>query len=457
MTSNHDDDQFDDLEMFDEVSDEAYDVPVNPAEGEGGAEDSYEEDWDSFDEPAEAAEDEATEPAAPQKQKKPSNFNKIVIGAGVLVGAVVLVMQLGGGNNNAAPSMQPANDVVQAQPSPGTPSGAGNQQANNDPASGGFLNNPDGMAALERDVVTSYNDTEIIPYDQRPAEVDNAPAPPMPTAMTPDMAPPQAMAAPQATENTLRMPNAQEALLKRPSPPPVDTQLATDLVAPQPAAAAVPVPAVETRIPSPVQDTLPERIEPPVVAAIPQAVVQPPANAQPSAELVVKMDQILSRLDGLEGEIKTLKTASRTDTPSGGVTPAQLDSQLNDVKKALTALERKIDARPAVAAAAPAPRKPDPTPAAATPKAQILGSSAPAVRAPKPAVQAAPAPVAVPATPRWVLKGAQPGRAMVAQSGNNDLRTVEVGDNLPGLGRITAILYQNGRWQVQATQGQLNQ
>ena len=57
----------------------------------------------------------------------------------------------------------------------------------------------------------------------------------------------------------------------------------------------------------------------------------------------------------------------------------------------------------------------------------------------------------------WVLKSAQPGKAIVAEAGTNYLRSVEVGASLPGLGKVTSISNVSGRWVVQGTQGRITQ
>lgn len=57
----------------------------------------------------------------------------------------------------------------------------------------------------------------------------------------------------------------------------------------------------------------------------------------------------------------------------------------------------------------------------------------------------------------WVLKSAQPGKAIVAEAGTNYLRSVEVGASLPGLGKVTSISNASGRWIVQGTQGRITQ
>ena len=76
---------------------------------------------------------------------------------------------------------------------------------------------------------------------------------------------------------------------------------------------------------------------------------------------------------------------------------------------------------------------------------------------PKPAKVSAKKPAATASSGRWELRAAQPGRAWVSRPGERDMQSVEVGQSLTGIGRVTAILYQNGRWTVQGTSGQINQ
>ncbi len=55
----------------------------------------------------------------------------------------------------------------------------------------------------------------------------------------------------------------------------------------------------------------------------------------------------------------------------------------------------------------------------------------------------------------WELRGAQPGRAIIARGG--DIREVAVGDNVPGLGEVTGVASMNGNWVVQGTGGRVSQ
>jgi len=58
---------------------------------------------------------------------------------------------------------------------------------------------------------------------------------------------------------------------------------------------------------------------------------------------------------------------------------------------------------------------------------------------------------------QWELRSAQPGQATLAQKGSNDLRKVEIGSILKGLGRIKSIKLENGLWVVRGTKGSVSQ
>ncbi len=397
MSSN--DDQFDDgLEDFGDVAVDEFGNDIEPGE------DSFaeEEDWDSYDE---QGEDVADDQPPSQSGKKSGNFNKIVIGLALLAGVGVLFFQLSKGPTSApAPAPAPVPVPVASTPVPSAPPTPA-------PApTGGFLTSPENMAALEQDIAKTYSNTEVAEFDETGSgaveSAENAVAPPMPTAMAPgeisgmdDLAPAEPVA-PTASQGVgepgIRMPSAADVLIKQPAE------------------------------------------QGAVVAATPAPVVATP-EAAPSSEIISKIDQVLARLDQLEGDVKMLKAR---DEPSSAAV-------INDLKASLESLEKKVSAaeKAQPKASKPAPEESRP------PKPQILGSSpAPAVT-PKPV-----APKTAPKAPiQWVLKGAQPGRAMVSRPGESEMRNVAVGDTLPGIGRITGISYQDGRWLVQGTEGRITQ
>lgn len=59
--------------------------------------------------------------------------------------------------------------------------------------------------------------------------------------------------------------------------------------------------------------------------------------------------------------------------------------------------------------------------------------------------------------PKWTLRSAGPGRAVISPQDGSDMRQVEIGDNVPGLGRIRSISVENGRWVVRGENGSVLQ
>lgn len=425
------DDQFDDgLDQFDDEL-PADDFADDGAESGEGEESFSEEEWDSYDESGEG--DNAQ--AAPKK--KSNMFNIILIAVAVLGGGAFIAMKMGGGGSAPVTEVAPVVAQNAAAPAAAVPT---LPPASPPPApTGGFLTSPDNMKALEQDIAKSYGETDLVGGDETaptgPQEVEQA-APPMPTAVEQTASAPVEPIAP-ATENAapIRMPNAAEAMLK----------------------SAIQEKNQVQGIAAPVQPDVPPVTAVPEVPAIAAPVAEltsAPAPAQ-NAEMVAKLDQLLSRIDQLEGEVRTLKTAQ----PSGDV--SALADSVAALEKKLTeqaAQTAKVSAKVSEQAAAPKPARQaeehHEVTQAPAPKPQVLGSGSPAAAQPR-ATSAVPQAAA--AAPKWVLKGAQPGQAMVSKPGDSEMRSVVVGDSLPGIGTIRSIGYENGRWSVVGTQGRITQ
>jgi hypothetical protein len=59
-----------------------------------------------------------------------------------------------------------------------------------------------------------------------------------------------------------------------------------------------------------------------------------------------------------------------------------------------------------------------------------------------------------PHSTRWVLRAAMPGQAWVSTTPTSrELKQLQVGDTLEGIGKITAIQQQGNNWVVQGTKG----
>jgi len=80
--------------------------------------------------------------------------------------------------------------------------------------------------------------------------------------------------------------------------------------------------------------------------------------------------------------------------------------------------------------------------------------------APKPAKKASPVAYPKPAPKTsviWSLKSAQPGKASISADGSRDLKAIEVGSVVSGIGRVTSIDIENGKWIVRGTKGNISQ
>ncbi|MCC7160035.1 MAG: hypothetical protein IT281_10950, partial [Ignavibacteria bacterium] len=102
------------------------------------------------------------------------------------------------------------------------------------------------------------------------------------------------------------------------------------------------------------------------------------------------------------------------------------------------------------------------SPAAAQDKEHKVPPAAEAVEAKvekKPDTASAPAspPKKVMPSPTWKLKSAQPGSAVLYDSRTGDVKTVEVGDRVSGIGKVKSISQVNGKWVVKGTSGKVSQ
>jgi len=198
----------------------------------------------------------------------------------------------------------------------------------------------------------------------------------------------------------------------------------------------LPAPVAQTATPSETPEAAPSLPAPAPTPAVTDTSVAPPVSEAPLASdvtatnsttspdmsaVATQLEAISSRLSSMESDISSLKEKS------AGPSSADLPGIQNSLKKIEKRLD-KVEARSATARASSAPES---------------SSSA------RPAATAAP--------PRWILKSAMPGQALISQAGQQDMRTIAVGETLPGLGRVTGIYVENGRWVVQGDQGRLTQ
>jgi hypothetical protein len=199
--------------------------------------------------------------------------------------------------------------------------------------------------------------------------------------------------------------------------PPADP-LAWDPVATTPA----PAPAASaTGLPADPLSAAPPAALPPAEA--PASPVMPAPAAPVAAAPAAGLDAIESRLSALEDRLDSIEQKQ--------VSKSDIDALRASVKELQSAPAAKQERPKAEKAAQPAAKKK------------------------KSVKKAAPAP-----SKKWVLKSAKPGMAWLVEMNGvgGEMRTVTVGDLVPGLGRITAVSAgDDGRWVVVGTQGKVSQ
>jgi len=149
------------------------------------------------------------------------------------------------------------------------------------------------------------------------------------------------------------------------------------------------------------------------------------ALTQATSELIEEKQALETRNEALQGKIDEQETQI-----------ASLNDKINALEKQIQELQN----RPAA-------------PVSATTKAP------PPVEQPRAVVQTPKTSVKQPTRTKaksWVLRSAQPGKAVISEKGSNDLRTIEVGDTVSGIGRVQAIDIIGGKWVVKGTQNSVS-
>lgn len=417
------------------IDNDAYDMDEGEPSDEG---DFVEEDWEAYDEEQYIDDSEGDG----GKADRAAAFNKIII-----IGAVVVALGVGGftifGNKDEGlglPKMAQTGEPVPVAPgqkvefhaetklpakdSFGITYGAvtNNQQEQEKPPEppAGILNNP-GM-------IDNIRDQEFIAYDDPsrgavPQVVDGQPPMPAPIA-TPDVTvggTPGLMPMPQETGGdagqmqqgvpTRRLlPTADEVALGEEggAAPPDAAQPAADMAHTDTNADTVPR---DPPAGAPANDPFAD--EEPVLQTMDAASPAELAVTVKKATQGADLDAVMERLGNIEDSLARLDT---------------LQASLDDLETRIEKVEK-------------APVQ--------TAKASSAARSSSSARAS----------AASPAAPRtqWVLKSAQPGKAMVSKKGESDMVDVAIGETLAGLGRITGIYMQDGQWIVQGTNGRITQ
>jgi len=183
-------------------------------------------------------------------------------------------------------------------------------------------------------------------------------------------------------------------------------------------------------------------------------------------DLQKSLDQANKRLN----QIGNMAAANQAVPTSGGHAVPALEERLNKIEQTLLEIQSKQ-------AAGPEPSKPttvvaevtSPMPVVPAKHESVKKDKKPAVqhaaqhktapkKSKKTAVSKAKAPAEIPAaTPHWVLRAATPDEAWVSiNTTSPDLRHLQVGDILPGIGRVRAIRQTGGNWVIDGANGNIS-
>ncbi len=394
MNARNDDDQYDETLVDDDLDTVGADDETY--------DDSQDETWDDDADTASDSGDDARPP-----KKKGGSSNLIIIGLGVLAFLGFVYFKF-----SAPPSAQSAGAEQIAAETPADPAPV--ETVNTPAPSDGALS----AASLETtgagtptesasDVVRS----DAGPDQTPPTNVADIGAPPVseevavtPTAPDDSAAMPQLQASPETTT---------QAVMGEATPvqqDPGETNVAE-------------IPMV---IPSTSSTPSDQTAETPDTGL--------PMSSQSTATIGAGSDD---RVKKLEADLAELQSKVTTMTPSGQM--GDIAAQLKEISNRLAALEKRKqpvtqDSSPSLPSAAQAQPKDDDAPSFV---------STPVVR------KEAPLP--------YRLRAVAQGRAYVTQGGRSGLMSVQVGDELDGLGRVQKIIQQNGAWVVVGSKGRIRQ
>jgi intracellular multiplication protein IcmG len=388
-----------------------------------GEEFAGDEDWESYDE--DFSEEDGGQNT---KKKSGSKSNNMIIAGAVVVGAFVMLWKMGmfsGGGQPPAPAAQQQvpQQQAQQQASPAQPaiiterdviSGRAFQPQETEEKTveedepQGMMHNMDRLKEVQKKAQDAFYDEDSFYYeDDEPIDLGGAEAesdeieliidePPMPSSISGEDEPLTPLLESDGSEDMADMDDSDFM----PRGPDLDSE-DMDIEIPEAQDVMKAAPAESDGFESESKDSA--------------------MGGSALAQINDKLDMIYDRLNSVELEIDSLK-----DRDESGIEKTQFD----ELKKSISALEKKvsnIESKPRTAA-----------------KTTSSSSSSRSYTTTK-------------ASPRWILKAAQPGTAWVSKSGESDMTSVSVGDSLAGIGKITAVEYMNGQWVVQGTKGKITQ
>lgn len=490
------DEEFD----VDDFSDDFGDADLDEAalaeleqEGEGFGDEDFEDGaWEDGAEQNSTAKKKKNKDLSIDREKKSFlNFNTIMIIGGVIVGAVIMISTISGksstkdgSNTGIFKSVMNISAVMDGTIFGDSKKDPQEGEAADENKDEGFLNNPENVlegmpnppqptpiapsdtAAMEEDDLTpmpllpSISDDEedlaVTPRgpDESPAAPPMANVAPVPQVPAPAVTPPENSAQEvlkKAMAQRAEKAKEEQAALETESDMPLLPPVGEEQVSPEEIEMAeMPEPEVEADVEAVAQPAAPKK-EP--VPTPPVAQISAPsettnkvlpatsADAELVSSLETKIDTLLERMAKIESELGNVRDATSEDY-------GQVSETVDSLRKEIAGLKNRPAPVTETSAVEEAPVKA--APAASAPK-KIVKKPAAHKSAAQPSVSKQAS------AGRWELRAAQPGRAWISRSGERDMQSVEVGQSLPGLGQVTAISYQNGRWTVLATQGRIDQ
>lgn len=417
---------------------------ADDAAGDYGEDDFTDEDWEGYDEEADYGGEQAVKQAQEaivSQKKKNSAFNNIVIGATVVIGIGIVLFQMGSGkpgqNQQAMQQQLPQKQTELPPEKAGTPDYStrdiiygranaaredGAQGKKDGPPESGVLNDPGMVEKIESKTREAEFD-DMYFYDEKSAGKNGA-APLPGTPQVVDGAPPP-MPAPIATARGAGTEMEQEAA--KPSgeaagvltPMPLEDRKPEDREQEQTLGER---PALSGPADTAQDDVLPAA-QPPMQAA---------ATFSPEAE--DRLGRIFDRLDQIESRITAGESAE----------VARLTALVENLGKKIDKMEEEREKAPA----------PSSSPASLKKAYKAPSSSGTRKTAEKTGAKTS---TFQPVSAAWVLKGAMPGKAIVASAGSGETRQVSVGDALTGIGTIQDISFDGTKWVVRGSKGSIVQ
>lgn len=441
MANNKDQDDLQD-DSVDQGDEEFYDDQDDSGHEDSLGEGSDGENW---------GEEDESSSSSKQGKKKSSLSTIAIIAGGVVVGLIVLYLQFGGSGSQPSPEGMGAEPEIAAeatgaesppQPDPQPVDTQAQQSASvvppspqESPSSLEALRNANGAvgietvdpavkaASMEKDPAKEtskggfMNDPSLLPSEvhgvappvvERPAEPTMTAPSKKPSAAVAEVENPVTPVSDFPTVDAIKKPDAgggeQSAKPLEEQPAGTESPIVTQTPAPVQPAVAQDVPSEDVKILKAQLETALKRIEDLEKKTDQPVVATPATNSEEVESLRTALDRLQSKVESLSAEKLSLQ------------------------KKEAAAVSEPLQAEEKPVKTSSSNRK----------------SEAGAVKIKKSSVV-------------WDLKGAMPGQAMIAVHGERDLKMVRVGDEVSGIGRVTAIENSGHGWIVQGTSGQIKQ